>query len=106
MSAPRGGELPGASTQRTSLSWSRTTLSLLANAGLVVVREPLGRPFGPVLAVAAALLAVCCAVFARRRSRVLAGPPAALRPAALEVAVLGLGTGALALAVGCVVAFG
>ncbi len=92
----------GLQAERTSLAWSRTTLSLLGNGGLLLVRDPLGRPVGPLLAVLALVLAAGSALFARSRARRLAMTPHD-SGSGLPIAVLGLAVAALALAVGCAV---
>lgn len=94
MTAPAG--LPRV---RTSLAWSRTSLSLLANAGLLLVRDPLGRTAGVVLAGTAFALALATALIARRRVDALVRPGATLT-AEREIVLLGCAVGALSLAVG------
>jgi uncharacterized membrane protein YidH (DUF202 family) len=87
---------------RTSLAWSRTSLSLLGNAGLLLVRDPLDRRLGLGLAAVAFLLALGTALVARRRVDALVAPGRA-RSADREVLLLGGAVGALSLAVGVVV---
>jgi uncharacterized membrane protein YidH (DUF202 family) len=88
------------------LAWQRTTLALLANGGLFVLREseaPLVRLPSLVLSGALLALAMVVAVLGRRRERVLSRPelPSRLAPT-WEVAVVGWAV-VLACAAGLVV---
>ncbi len=87
---------------RTSLAWSRTSLSLLGNAGLLLVRDPLGRTAGVVLAGVAFALALGTALVARRRVDALVRPGASVT-AEREIVLLGCAVGALSIAVGVAV---
>ncbi len=87
---------------RTSLAWSRTSLSLLANAGLLLVRDPLGRGAGVLLAGIALALAVGAALVARHRVDALVAP-APHGTAEREIVLLGCAVGGLSLAVGVAV---
>lgn len=99
MSAPLG-----VSRARTSLAWSRTSLGLLGNGGLLLLRDPLGPLAGGLLAACALALALATALVARRRVGELAGPGAVVAPLGREVVLLGSGVAALSLAVGVAVA--
>lgn len=95
MTAPAGLQ-----AERTALAWSRTSLALLGNGALVLVRhlQAGGRPDGLVLAVAAFALALVAALVGRARSRSLlaaAGDP----PGPPPVVVVGLGVAITALCV-------
>ena len=84
---------------RTSLAWSRTSLSLLANAGLLLVRDPLGPAARVGLAAVALRLALGTALVARRRVDELVRARRRCT-ADREVLLLGGAVGALSLAVG------
>ena len=107
-SATPGGEFTGRAglqPERTSLAWRRTSLALLLNGGLLILREsrqPSNVIPKVILGVAAFAVAVLCAGLGWRRDRVLASDrrPAELVPT-LEVWVLGCAV--TAFAVGCVV---
>jgi uncharacterized membrane protein YidH (DUF202 family) len=95
----------GLQPERTSLAWQRTTLGLLLNAGLLLLREA-GQPSNVVpklaLGVAAFVLAGLCAFLGWRRDQLLRRDrrPSDLVPTR-EVWVLG---GAItAFAIACVV---
>lgn len=96
---------PGLQRERTSLAWSRTSLSLVANGGLLLIRNPLGGLTGPLLAGVALLLALATALVARRRVHVLIRAPGHVS-AEREVLGLGFAVGALSLAVGIGVVVG
>jgi len=97
-----GAGRSGLQPERTALAWQRTTLGLLANGGLFVLREsdaPLVRL--PSLALSGALLtlAIVVAFIGRRRERLLSRPelPSRLSPR-WEVTVLGWAVAAVCLA--------
>lgn len=84
---------PGLQPERTALAWQRTTLALLANGGLFVLREsgaPLVRIPSLVLSGSLLALAALVAAVGRRRERVLARHrlPSSLTPT-WEVTVVG-----------------
>jgi uncharacterized membrane protein YidH (DUF202 family) len=83
----------GLQPERTVLAWQRTTLGLLANGGLFVLREadaPLARVPSLLLSAGLLALAVGMAFVGRRRERVLSRPavPPGLAPAR-EVTLIG-----------------
>ncbi|MEW5808422.1 MAG: DUF202 domain-containing protein [Actinomycetota bacterium] len=91
-------EKPGLQTERTLLSWERSSLGLLVGGALVLIRHH-GPPVagGPALAALAGLLAVAVLTLGYRRSRRIRHPGAVEVPS-LEVRVLGYGTATFALA--------
>lgn len=93
-----GGRDPGLAAERTALAWTRTSLALLANGALVLVRHlrPEGGPAELALALGAAALAVVFALVGRSRSRLLrrgAIPAASRAPLVLGVLVVALCAG-------------
>lgn len=90
-------EKPGLQTERTLLSWERSSLGLLVGGALMLIRHH-GPPIAgePWLAASAGLLAVAVLVLGYRRSRRIR--PGAVEVPALEVRVLGYGTAAFAAA--------
>jgi uncharacterized membrane protein YidH (DUF202 family) len=65
--------LSGLQGERTLLAWDRTAMSLLANAGLLVLRDASEfHPLRLIDAVVACLLAAMCGVFARTRAAAIA----------------------------------
>jgi len=78
--------------ERTALAWSRTSLAVLANGVLLILKEP--RHYDRPAAVAAGLagiVAVAVYVVGLRRQRILARPPLPNRVAPrTEVQLLGV----------------
>ncbi len=92
---------PGSAKQRTVLSWLRTALSLLANGGLLLLRDRVHGGTRLPLAALALLLAAGTVLVGRRRTRTFARTPLPSPVAATrEVYALGAGVAVLASAVG------
>jgi uncharacterized membrane protein YidH (DUF202 family) len=65
--------LSGLQGERTLLAWDRTAMSLLANAGLLVLREAGdSHPLRLIDAVVACFLAAMCGMLARTRAAAIA----------------------------------
>ena len=89
---------PGLQPERTDLSWARTTVSVLLNGGLLLLRHNLNGP--SLLQLAGGCVALVLALFAfevsRRRRRLLARRPLPVPLAdPLPVLLLGGGTATL-----------
>jgi uncharacterized membrane protein YidH (DUF202 family) len=66
-------DLSGLPGERTLLAWDRTALGLLANAGLLVLRDAgASHPLRLVDAVVACFLAAMCGMLARTRAMAIA----------------------------------
>jgi uncharacterized membrane protein YidH (DUF202 family) len=63
--------------ERTTLAWTRTSLAVLANGAILLIRDTHGKPSAPQLAAAgvAALLAISTYLIGHRRQRKLAQRP-------------------------------
>jgi len=63
--------------ERTTLAWTRTSLAVLANGAILLIRDTHGKPSAPQLAAAgvAALLAISTYLIGHRRQRMLAQRP-------------------------------
>ncbi|MBX7451102.1 DUF202 domain-containing protein [Mycolicibacterium sp. 3033] len=98
-------EKPGLQTERTLLSWERSSLGLMVGGALMLIRHH-GPPIagGPWLATLAGLLAIAVLVLGYRRSRRIRSPHA-VEVAALEVRVLGYGTAVFAAAAAVALAY-
>ncbi|MGZ6880879.1 MAG: DUF202 domain-containing protein [Mycobacteriaceae bacterium] len=90
----------GLAAERTALAWSRTSLAVLGNGGLLLLRhftDAVG-PFELVLAIASAALAVLVVSFGRLRARqVRAGGALPAGPSVRVVLALGLSIAAFGL---------
>ena len=67
----------GTQPERTSLAWTRTSLAVLANGAILLIRDTHGRPSAPQLVAAgvAAALALSTYLIGVRRQRMLAQRP-------------------------------
>lgn len=63
--------------ERTTLAWTRTSLAVLANGAILLIRDTHGKPTAPQLVAAglAALLALATYLIGVRRQRMLAQRP-------------------------------
>jgi len=63
--------------ERTTLAWTRTSLAVLANGAILLIRDTHGKPSGPqlVAAGAAAALALATYLIGVKRQRLLAQRP-------------------------------
>ena len=63
--------------ERTTLAWTRTSLAVLANGAILLIRDTHGRPSAPQLVAAglAAALALSTYLIGVRRQRILAQRP-------------------------------
>jgi uncharacterized membrane protein YidH (DUF202 family) len=68
---------PGTQAERTALAWTRTSLGVLVNSVLLIIRQPHynDTPLRPFAAGLAAIIAVVIYLIGRRRERVLAQRP-------------------------------
>ncbi len=95
-----GAGAPGRALERTTLAWTRTSLALLANGLLVVVRHEHALPWAVAVTLATLALAVAALSLAHgvRRSRAVRRPAVEVRPAPGLVVSLGVGVTVLSLA--------
>jgi uncharacterized membrane protein YidH (DUF202 family) len=91
---------PGRALERTALSWTRTSLALLANGLLVVVRHENALPWPVALPLSLIALAVAVLTFSHgvRRSRSMRRPASEVRVATTLVVSLGVGVTGLCVA--------
>lgn len=90
----------GLAAERTALAWSRTSLAVLGNGGLLLLRhftDAVG-PFELVLAIASSAIAVLVVLFGHLRARqVRAGGASPAGPSVTIVLALGLSIAAFGL---------
>jgi uncharacterized membrane protein YidH (DUF202 family) len=67
----------GTQPERTTLAWTRTSLAVLANGAILLIRDTHGKPSAPQLVAAgvAAALALATYLIGVRRQRILAQRP-------------------------------
>lgn len=95
-----GAGAPSRALERTALAWTRTSLALVANGLLVVVRHENALPWPVAVALSTLALAVAALTLAHgvRRSRAMRRPASEVRPAPGLVVSLGVGVTVLCLA--------
>jgi uncharacterized membrane protein YidH (DUF202 family) len=84
---------PGLQAERTALAWTRTSLGVLANGVLLIVKQPhhYDGPLRPIAAGLAGIIAVVIYLVGLRRQRTLARRPLSSRVTArADVQVVGI----------------
>lgn len=96
------GEAKGRAAERTGLAWTRTSLAVLANGGLLLLRHVTGEfgPFEVLLVIGSGCIAALVVAFGRLRARqVRAGGAAPPGPGTTMVLTFGLSVAGFAVLV-------